>query len=71
MILLYGAGGVPGRGESPMDLIRNRAADDVPLCMWGGDKLHALTKAHNSRKKVFRGNNIRNKVPPWLIRCVF
>ena len=28
MILLYGAGGEPGRGEIPVDLIRYRASDD-------------------------------------------
>ena len=31
MILLYGAGGGPGRGEKPMDSIRSRASDDFPL----------------------------------------
>ena len=34
MILPYGAGGVPGRGEIPMDPIRYRASDDfLPNCM--------------------------------------
>ena len=31
MILLYGAGGGPGRGGRPMDSIRSRASDDFPL----------------------------------------
>ena len=31
MILLYGAGGEPGRGEIPMDPIRYRAFDDFPI----------------------------------------
>ena len=31
MILLYGAGGEPGRGEIPMDPIRYRASDDFPI----------------------------------------
>ena len=30
MILLYGAGGEPGRGETPMDPTRNWASDDFP-----------------------------------------
>ena len=33
MILLYGAGGVPGGGESPMKLIGNQMSD-VPM-MYG------------------------------------
>lgn len=33
MILLYGAGGGPGRGGRPMDSIRSRASDDFPLCV--------------------------------------
>ena len=31
MILLYGAGGEPGRGEIPMDPIRYRASGDFPI----------------------------------------
>lgn len=31
MILPYGAGGEPGRGEIPMDPIRYRASDDFPI----------------------------------------
>ena len=31
MILLYGAGGVPGRGEIPMSPGSNGALDDFPL----------------------------------------
>lgn len=30
-ILLYGAGGEPGRDEIPMDPIRYRASDDFPI----------------------------------------
>lgn len=33
MILLYGAGGGPGRGGRPMDSIRSRVSDDFPLCV--------------------------------------
>ena len=29
MILLYGAGGEPGRGEIPMDLFRKQAPDII------------------------------------------
>ena len=38
MILLYGAGGEPGRGEIPMDPIRYRASDDFLFCTWGSRK---------------------------------
>ena len=38
MILLYGAGGEPGRGEIPMDLIRYRASDDFLFCILGSRK---------------------------------
>lgn len=34
MILLYGAGGGPGRDEIPMDLFRKQASDVFP-CAWG------------------------------------
>ena len=34
MILPYGAGGEPGRGEIPMDLFRKQASDVFP-CAWG------------------------------------
>ena len=37
MILLYGAGGEPGRGETPMDPIRYWAFDDFPGA-WGSRK---------------------------------
>ena len=46
MILLYGAGGEPGRGEIPMDPIRYRASDVFLFCTWGfEEKLSAATKA--------------------------
>ena len=46
MILLYGAGGEPGRGEIPMDPIRYRASDAFLFCTWGfEEKLSAATKA--------------------------
>ena len=46
MILLYGAGGGPGRGEIPMDPIRYRASDAFLFCTWGfEEKLSAATKA--------------------------
>ena len=35
MILLYGAGGVPGRGEIPMSLISSQTLVDFLLCIWG------------------------------------
>ena len=38
MILLYGAGGEPGRGEIPMDPIRYRASDDFLFCILGSRK---------------------------------
>ena len=38
MILPYGAGGEPGRGEIPMDPIRYRASDDFLFCTWGSRK---------------------------------
>ena len=31
MIHLYGAGGVPGSGEIPMESARNRSSDDFPF----------------------------------------
>ena len=31
MILLYGAGGEPGRGEIPMDLLSKQAPDAFPF----------------------------------------
>ena len=31
MILLYGAGGEPGRGETPMESVRSRSPDDFPI----------------------------------------
>ena len=34
MILLYGAGGEPGRGEKPMSSASNRTPVDFP-CTWG------------------------------------
>ena len=46
MILLYGAGGGPGRGEIPMDPMRYRASDAFLFCTWGfEEKLSAATKA--------------------------
>ena len=30
MILLYGAGGEPGRGEIPMELVSSQPSDDFP-----------------------------------------
>lgn len=38
MILLYGAGGVPGRDEIPMDPNRYRASDDFLFCILGSRK---------------------------------
>ena len=38
MILLYGAGGEPGRGEIPMKSARNRLFDDFPVCGGAEDK---------------------------------
>ena len=38
MILLYGAGGGPGRGEITMDLNRYQASDDFLSCTWGSRK---------------------------------
>ena len=35
MILLYGAGGVPGRGEIPMSSVSSRTLVDFLLRIWG------------------------------------
>ena len=35
MILLYGAGGEPGRGEIPMSLVSNQTLVDFLLRIWG------------------------------------
>ena len=35
MILLYGAGGVPGRGEIPMSSVSSRTPVDFLLRIWG------------------------------------
>ena len=44
MILLYGAGGEPGRGEIPMSLISSQTLVDFLLCIWGGEiELNATT----------------------------
>ena len=48
MILLYGAGGEPGRGEIPMDPIRYRASDDFPI-------VHTCIKQRSERGQAACG----------------
>ena len=38
MILLYGAGGVPGRGEIPMSSVSSRTPVDFLFCILGSMK---------------------------------
>ena len=69
MILLYGAGGEPGRGEIPMDPIRYRASDAFLFCTWGfEEKLSAATKAQRQtgigRALRFGGSYTRFKSDP-------
>ena len=69
MILLYGAGGGPGRGEIPMDPIRYRASDVFLFCTWGfEEKLSAATKAQRQtgigRALRFGGSYTRFKSDP-------
>ena len=69
MILLYGAGGGPGRGEIPMDPIRYRASDAFLFCTWGfEEKLSAATKAQRQtgigRALRFGGSYTRFKSDP-------
>ena len=69
MILLYGAGGGPGRGEIPMDPIRYRASVAFLFCTWGfEEKLSAATKAQRQtgigRALRFGGSYTRFKSDP-------
>ena len=47
MIHLYGAGGVPGSGEIPMESARNRSSDDFPLRMGCRGQIIRKTKVQN------------------------
>ncbi len=47
MIHLYGAGGVPGSGEIPMELARNQSSDDFPLRMGCRGQIIRKTKVQN------------------------
>ena len=61
MILLYGAGGEPGRGEIPMDPIRNRASDVFPS-VWGvEDKYSAETKENQEGGDAMPGLSNRKR----------
>ena len=51
MILLYGAGGEPGRGEIPMDLSRKQAADVFPFA--GGVSRTNNMQRPNPKEKHF------------------
>ena len=53
MILLYGAGGEPGRGEIPMDPIRYRASDDFPIVHVGCRGQITCTDQSQKNKNVF------------------
>ena len=49
MILPYGAGGVPGRGEIPMSSVSSRTLVDFLLRIWGDEiELNATTKAQDT-----------------------
>ena len=50
MILLYGAGGVPGRGEIPMSLVSNRTPVDFLFYILGSRKNEMQRRKH---QKVF------------------
>ena len=50
MILPYGAGGEPGRGEIPMDSVSSRAPDDFPLVSWT-NKAHYIAAAGGYESK--------------------
>ena len=53
MILLYGAGGVPGRGENPMDLIRNQTFDDFPSMGCQGQIMQTKFRIRYDRKSIY------------------
>ena len=54
MILLYGAGGEPGRGEIPMDPIRYRASDVFLFALGGSrkNKVQRLIQISIERRKT-------------------
>ena len=51
MILLYGAGGEPGRGETPMDPDRNWASDDFPVRGVRGKMAHIYLPIKGKKKQ--------------------
>ena len=53
MIHLYGAGGVPGSGEIPMELVRNQSSDDFPLRMGRRGQIIRKTKIQKPPVFVF------------------
>lgn len=52
MILLYGAGGGPGRGEIPMDLLRKQASDVFPFAC-GVSRTNNMQRPKPKRKITF------------------
>ena len=54
MILLYGAGGGPGRGETPMDPDRNWASDDFPVRGVRGKIAHTYLSVKGKKNKERR-----------------
>lgn len=54
MILLYGAGGEPGRGEIPMDPIRYRASD-VFLFACGASRANNMHRSKPKTEKFVLG----------------
>ena len=69
MILLYGAGGEPGRGEIPMDPIRYRASDDFLFCILGSRKNEMQRRKPQKVFCGFRGSEMiqiqRKEETPW------
>ena len=72
MILLYGAGGEPGRGEIPMDSTRNRASDEFLSCTYkrilaGGeaDGSADLEKVEDGYVYTIEGNTSDSCAERW------
>ena len=61
MILLYGAGGEPGRGEIPMDSTRNRASDDFLSCTLETGSNEVQRPKHRTNFCVLVGRKIKFK----------
>ena len=61
MIHLYGAGGVPGSGEIPMELARNQSSDDFPLRMGCRGQIIRKTKIQKPPVFVFWFNKYKRR----------